>query len=525
VKVLDFGLARAFQEQPASSMSQSPTLLSASIPGVILGTAAYMSPEQARGRNVDRTTDVWAFGCVLYEMLTRRPPFEGEDVTEILGRIVTAEPDWRSLPAGTPLAIEKLLRRALRKNPRQRLGDIRDARIEIEDALAGSAEEGIPVPVPAASQTRNIRRERVWIAIAGVAVVAFAVAIWAPWRTTSPPAPLRLSAELGADVSLATGGNSAALALSPDGNTLAFAGVKEGIPRIYIRSLGQLQATPLPETAGAKDPFFSPDGQWLAFFATGKLKKIAVSGGAAVTLADAVNGYGGSWGDDGNIAFTPNRVVTRGVQRVSSAGGKVEPLTKMGEGENTHRWPQVLPGAKAMIYMTSGITGSYEDANIVVQPMPSGPSKVLIRGGYYPQYVASGHLVYIHDATLYAAPFDLSHLEVIGQSVPVVKGIRSSPQEGVAQLAFSQTGALAYLPGDSGGFDNSLVWMSHDGSTAPLLPMPSNWSNPEFSPDGRRLAVDILSGNVDLWIYEMGTRRADTVDLRSERQSTARVDT
>jgi serine/threonine-protein kinase len=495
VKVLDFGLAKALQEQQPSNLSNSPTLVTAaSMPGVILGTAAYMSPEQARGSEADYRSDIFSFGVVLYEMFTRKQAFTGDTVSDILASVLKTEPDLTLLPKVNGRTRE-LLRRCMEKNPKERWQAAGDLRIEINNALAAPAE-------PTRESAPVARLDWIWKAVAAVAIAASAAALWPPWRTTSPPAPLRLSAELGADVSLATGGNSAALALSPDGNTLAFAGVKEGIPRIYIRSLGQLQATPLPETAGAKDPFFSPDGQWLAFFATGKLKKIAVSGGAAVTLADAVNGYGGSWGDDGNIAFTPNRVVTRGVQRVSSAGGKVEPLTKMGEGENTHRWPQVLPGAKAVIYMTSGITGSYEDANIVVQPIPSGPSKVLIRGGYYPQYVASGHLVYIHDATLYAAPFDLSHLEVIGQSVPVVKGIRSSPQEGVAQLAFSQTGALAYLAGDSGGSDNSLVWMSHDGRTAPLLPMPSNWSNPQFSPDGRRLAVDILSGNIGLWIYE-----------------------
>src|SRR5262249_39470425 len=226
-------------------------------------------------------------------------------------------------------------------------------------------------------------------------------------------------------------------------------------------------------------------------------------GGAAVTLADAPSQLGGSWGDDGYIVFTPYSNTGTSLQRVSSAGGKVESLTKLGEGEGTHRWPQVLPDAKAVLYMSKARTGAgYEDANIIVQPLPSGAPKVLIRGGYYPRYVPSGHLVYIHGGTLFAAPFDMSRLEVKGQSVPVVEDVNTNNGGGFAQFAVSSNGVLMYLAGQNIGNDSPLIWMSHDGKTAPLRPMPSYWSNPHFSADGRRLALDIFNGNIDIWVYE-----------------------
>jgi serine/threonine-protein kinase len=308
----------------------------------------------------------------------------------------------------------------------------------------------------------------------------------------------------GADVSLGASvtGNSA-LALSPDGSLLAFVGVKNGVTQIYIRHLGELQASPMAGTSGAQSPFFSPDGQWLAFFADGKLKKISVTGGATVTLADASGLRGGSWGDDGNIVFTPSGSAGTSLQRVSSAGGNVEPLTKLAQDEATHRWPQVLPGAGAVLYLSNPEAANYENSNIMVQPLPSGNPKVVVRSGYHPQYVASGHLLYIHDGTLFAAAFDLNRLEVTGPSAPAVEGVSADSANGAAQFAVSRTGAFTYLAGQSTAADPPILWMTHDGKTMPLRAMPANWSNPYFSPDGQRLAMDILSGrNLDVWIYE-----------------------
>jgi serine/threonine-protein kinase len=510
VKVLDFGLAKAMESSPAGAvLSNSPTLIdsrAATNAGVIIGTAAYMSPEQARGRKADGRSDVFSLGCVLYEMLSGRRAFQGEDVSEIFASVLAREPDFTALPPNMNPQVRKLLARCLEKNPKRRWQSAGDLRIEIEDALVS----------PAAEQVQTIASPPVignptLAAIAAAAIVAFGVTIflWAPWRTTSPlpAAPMQFSTELGADVGLAsTAAGNSALALSPDGSMLAFVAAKNGVSQIYIRRLGQLQASPLAGTSGALSPFFSPDGQWLGFFADGKLKKISVTGGAAVSLADAPTSRGGSWGSDGNIVFHPNP--NGGLMRVPSAGGKSEPLTKLGEGEVTHRWPQVLPGAKAVLYMSSGAGGQAESAggnagnsNIVVQPLPTGTPKLLLRGGYHPLYAASGHLLYIHEGTLFAAPFDLNRLEVAGQSVPAVEGVSVQTASGTAQFTVSQTGAFAYLP-QSASNDSPVVWMTHDGKTAPLRAMPSDWSNPRFSPDGQRLAMDIFSGNIDVWIYE-----------------------
>jgi serine/threonine-protein kinase len=509
VKVLDFGLARAMErEQTPSAFSNSPTLMSmaATNAGLILGTAAYMSPEQARGEHIDARSDIFSFGCVLYEMLTGRQAFEGKTVSDILAGVLRVEPDFSVLPQNLNPRLYELLRHSLDKDVKRRWQAVGDLRFEIENVLARPAAEQAQTTAPP-SATRNIWRERVLGIIAAAGIAAAGVTLWAPGRTAVPASPVRVNGELGADVSLAANvtGNSA-LALSPDGSTLAFVGVKAGTAQIYLRRLGQLQASPLAGTSGALSPFFSPDGQWLAFFADSKLKKISVTGGVAVTLCDVSTTRGGSWGDDGYIVFSNVSGAAGSLQRVSSASGKVEPLTKVAEGEGNHRWPQVLPGAKAVLYasLTAGTltagTG-FDAANIVVQPLPSGTPKVLIHGGYHAQYVPSGHLMYIHDGTLFTAPFDLSRLEVTGEAVPAVEGVRVQPGTGAAQFAISQTGAFTYLVGGL-GTDSPVMWMSHDGKTAPLLLKPSNWTNPRFSPDGRTLAIDILSGNLDVWVYD-----------------------
>ena len=304
VKVLDFGLAKAFAGDTVDgNPSQSPTLSAvATMQGVLLGTAAYMSPEQARGKAVDKRTDIWAFGCVLYELLTGKQTFAGDDITDILAAVVRAEPDWQALPAAIPMQVRDLLRRCLQKDKTLRLRDAGDARIEIQEALTA------PVTAePVAAQRKN--RERVaWAAAGALALIAIAFAIGFVLRAPKPPQPLqavRLSAEIGADASLYTAFGPAAI-LSPDGTRLALvASGADQKRRIYVRSLDQLQATALSGTENARDPFFSPDGQWIGFFADGKLKKISVQGGAAVTLCDAPDDRGGSWGDDGTIVFAP----------------------------------------------------------------------------------------------------------------------------------------------------------------------------------------------------------------------------
>jgi Tol biopolymer transport system component len=361
-------------------------------------------------------------------------------------------------------------------------------------------------PASVAVQPAGWRRALPCAVAAMLAVAAVAVLLlWAPWRSAPPIAPVRLSAEIGAEASLVTDQGAAAV-LSPDGRLLVFAAQKTGTAesQLFVRRLEQLQASALAGTDGARNPFFSPDGQWVAFFAGGKLKKLAVTGGAPVTLCDAPSGRGGSWAEDDTITFTPGNLAGVNLLRVSSAGGKPEPLAALDQGEASQRWPQVLPGGKAVLYTTSGIYNAYQNANLVVQTLPTGPRKIVQRGGWYGRYLPSGHLVYVHEGTLFAAPFDLSRLEVTGQAVPVLEDVTGSLSTGGAQFAVAGNGTLVYLPGGSLGVGAApIVWMDREGKTSALRTTLANWSNPRFAPDGQRIAVSINDGHQsDVWVYD-----------------------
>jgi Tol biopolymer transport system component len=505
VKVLDFGLAKAFAGDATNDdMSNSPTLSrAATMQGVILGTAAYMSPEQARGKSVDKRTDIWAFGCVLYELLTGKQTFHGEDATDILAAVVRAEPAWQALPEATPLQVRSLLRRCLQKDRSLRLRDAGDARIEIQEAISAPATAAATTATPAA---RGWREWAAWAAAGALALVAIAFAIGFVLRAPKPLQPVRLSAEIGVDATLYTEYGASAI-LSPDGTRLALVATgSDQKQRIYIRSLDQLQATVLSATENARDPFFSADGQWLGFFADGKLKKISVQGGAAVTLCDVPNDRGGSWGDDGSIVFTADN--RGGLSKVSASGGTPQPLTTLDKrtSENTHRWPQVLPGSKAVLFMSAaagGTTAGFEDGDIVVYSIASGQRKTVQRGGFYARYLPSGHVVYMHEGTLFAVPFDLKRLEVTGQPAPILEGVLTTPGYAGAQFSFSETGSIAYIAGRSVGVNVSIYWMDREGKFTPLRETPGNYTNPMFSPDGKRLALEINDGKrTDIWVYE-----------------------
>ena len=330
---------------------------------------------------------------------------------------------------------------------------------------------------------------------------------------------MRLEATIGADASIVN--FNASLAVSPDGSILAFAAQSsQGIQQLYVRRLGELRAAPLAGTAAARDPFFSPNGQWIAFFADGKLKKISVTGGAAVTLCPAPDDRGGTWAEDGSIVFQGSPSGS-GLSRVSEAGGTPVQLTKLGTGEVTHRWPQVLPGGKAVLYTAHSATTGFDDATIVVQPLPEGVPKIVQRGGFYGRYLRSGlgsrqraeredgHLVYVHQATLFAAPFDLARLEPTGQPVPVIEGIAaysganaSGFPAGSAQVAWTDAGTAVYLSGQNVADDAPIHWMDRTGRVTTLRAAPAKWSNPAFSPDGRQLAVDIDTGQADVFVYD-----------------------
>ena len=444
VKVLDFGLAKlGVGEGSGPDLSKSPTATHGGTrEGNILGTAAYMSPEQARGKPVDKRADIWAFGCVLYEMLTGRHAFGGETTSDTIAGVLDREPEWNALPAATLASIRRLLERCLTKDPHRRLRDIGEARIAIERARASASE-----PLAHERAVRSPTGALPW-ALAGLLTLALALALMAPGRRPPDPmTPLRLRVQIGADASL-DGTYAPAATLSPDGKLLAFTARKAAGQRLllYVRRLDGLNAAPLSGTEGADGAFFSPDSQWLAFFADGKLKKVATAGGAVVTLCDARDNRGGTWADDGTILFSPG--VFTGLWRVSSAGGTPEAVTApdRAAGETTHRLPQALPGSGAVLF-TAGAGSSFEDASIVVQSLPNGARKVVRQGGYDGRYLESGHLVYMHEGTLFAAPFDLGHLEVTGPSVAVIERLATNPTGGSAAIAYSDRGRVVFQAG------------------------------------------------------------------------------
>ena len=356
VKVLDFGLAKAMDPALVSSdesgLSHSPTFTSPAMThaGMILGTAAYMSPEQARGKAVDKRSDLWAFGCVLFEMLTGQSAFAGEGVSETMARVIEREPDWDVLPARTPAPIRRLLRRCLQKDRTRRLDSAAAARFDIEEAMGPGGEHDERRTHPRATW----RRALPWV-LTGASAVALALVLLSgglPGKVTSTP-PIRVHVGLGADATLATLDRGSAVILSPNGRSLVFVGQRRTGPALlFLRRLDQLEATPLPGTEGAHEAFFSPDGQWIAFFADAKLKKVALSGGAPVTICDTPDGRGGWWASDGSILYAPffAGMDRGGLLRVSSNGGMPTAVTSLAEGEVGHAWPQILPGGKALLF-------------------------------------------------------------------------------------------------------------------------------------------------------------------------------
>jgi DNA-binding winged helix-turn-helix (wHTH) protein/Tol biopolymer transport system component len=351
--------------------------------------------------------------------------------------------------------------------------------------------------------TRRPRRFSIMVLAAALiaALGGLAIARWVPWTNAPSPLPLRLSAELGVDATLPT--TDAPFALSADGALLAFAARKgEGDTQLYVRRLSdQLTATALPGTEGASSPFFSPDGHWVAFFADLKLKKVPVTGGAVVPLAEALNERGGWWAEDGTIVFSP--ATRRSLMRVSATGGSAHPLTTLVDAEISHRFPQVLPGGHAVLYTASTKVNIGAGAMLVVQPLPSGERVVIQRDGFFGRYTPSGHIVYVQDDALFAIPFDGQRLEVTGPPGLVIDGVRSDGSKGSAQFAVSQMGTLAYLTGKNLFGPRPIAWMDRNGMLSTLRATPADWSNPEFSPDRQRIAMDIRrEGHSDIWVYE-----------------------
>jgi serine/threonine-protein kinase len=508
VKLLDFGLAKALEGESAEEeLQNSPTLTAAATrAGVLLGTAAYMSPEQARGKRVDRRADIWAFGCVLYEMLSGHHAFAGETTSDILAGVIRAEPDWSWVPSSIPLRIRELLRRCLQKDPRQRLRDIGEARITIEAAIAGSHE--VPVaPTPAPRRALTVP----WV-ITGVAVVS-AVALAIFYSRSSRPDPhqiLRASLSLDQSVYGVFSPNPGSpVVISPDGSHIVFVGsVPSKAPQLFLRTLDQQTSTPVPGTEGAAQPFFSPDGQWIGFFLNGKMRKVPLAGGIPISLSDAVIPHGASWATDGTIVYAPS--LGSGLMRIPSGGGTPQTLTTPDQKnhELSHRWPQILPGNKAVLFTIQLATqSSYDEARIALLSLDTGKWRTLFDGGCYARYVNSGHIIYAHAGALMTVPFDLAHLQVTGPATPAQDAVITSVgTSGSAEYDISNSGTLVYIPGSTHPPDLSLVWVDRQGKSTDLGAPVNTYADPNISPDGKRVVVQILGGPRDLWIYDFNRK-------------------
>jgi serine/threonine protein kinase len=487
VKMLDFGLAKVAEESaPSGSLESSPTLSleQATRAGTIIGTAAYMSPEQARSKVVDKRTDIWAFGVVLYEMLTGRRLFQGETNSDTLAAVLKEEADWNRVPQ----KVQALLRRCLERDPRRRLRDIGDA---------------WPLLDEASHAPPTVKSSVLWKVTAGALALALAIAVWAPWRATTRPNEqllVRLDLDLGPDVSLGSSIGPSVI-VSPDGTRLVFVSQgSDGTHRLFTRRLDQPKAARLSGTEGAYAPFFSPDGQWVGFFAQGKLKKTRIDGSEPISLCDAPAGRGASWGEDGNVIAALDALGA--LSQVPSAGGKAVSFTSLSPEEKTHRWPQVLPGGKAVLFNASRTYGSHDDG-IAVVSLKGRRTKILIEhAGMFPRYLPSGHLIYVTKGTVVAVPFDPERLEVRGTAT-LLEEVSSNANLGSAQLDCSPTGTLAYRTGGPEGL-STIQWLDGAGMTEAIEAEPATYNDPRLSPDGFRLAYVANQGSTsDVWIYDL----------------------
>ncbi|MGC1645157.1 MAG: protein kinase [Candidatus Sulfotelmatobacter sp.] len=511
IKLLDFGLAKIGQ----SNNPPSDATLTMALTGKneIVGTIYYMSPEQlqaqATGQEVDARSDIFSFGLVLYEMLTGTRAFDGSSPATVIAAIM--ERPAPSIGAVAPPALDRVLKRCLEKDPENRWQNIRDLKAELEWIAQAPSDLGAPPSFTG-------RQFLPWIAVAVLAVAA-AGASWIAYRSTRPAElkPLvRLEVDLGRDVYLnALGGSD--IILSPDGARIAYLSRNH----LFTRKLDQPSATELSITAGATSPFFSPDGQWIGFIAGGKLRKISVEGGAEIVLCDAASSYtGADWGEDGNIVASLR--VSGGLSQVSSAGGTPTPVTSLEGEERTHRWPQILPGGKAILFTAENSTVGFDDAHIDVVTLADQRRKTLQHGGTYGRYLPApggkGYLLYVNRATLFAVPFDREKLETSGSPVPVLQHVSYSPMFGSAKLSFSRTGMLVYRSREIDASRVVIQWMDADGKSQPLLDKPGLFVNPHFSPDGERRAVANDDAKSGIWVYDI---RRDTLSpLTGERNGT-----
>jgi eukaryotic-like serine/threonine-protein kinase len=507
VKVLDFGLAKVGSNAGSSSdLTRSPTFTAMGTgEGVILGSAESMSPEQARGRVVDKRTDIWAFGSVLYHMLTGRKAFVGETISDTIAAVLGREPDWTALPPATPPAIRRLLSRCLEKDLNRRLHDIADARIEIEDALR---EPHRPIETAVARHDRVAwasRRAMVLLSTAAVLVIALGVIAAFRWWSVPVPrdaSPSRLMITLPAVQTLEKG-RFPPLALSSDGRLLAYVAATDGgTTNLYLRPLDELEARPIPQTEGASTPFFSPDGRWLGFYADGMLKKLSIAGGVPLVICEAPVVWSASWGEHDDIVFATT-LAASGLWRVSANGGEPVQITTPKGDETQHGYPQLLPGGTQILF---GILrkNAWHAATVALsggEPRLIGNGRVIGEGA---QYISTGHLVYAQSGGLVVTPFDPAVGDLDKPSVPLLEHLVTS-RFGGAYFAFAaNSGTLVYVPSAATVTDRALLRVERDGRASPLIDARAGYQYPTLSPDGTRTAVMIDSEmGSDIWLVDL----------------------
>ncbi len=527
VKVLDFGLAKALEGAPADpALSQSPTIITGgTIQGVILGTAAYMSPEQARGRRIDRRADIFAFGCVLYEMLSGKQAFAGETVSDTLAAVLRADPDWGAVPKDVSNETTRLLRRCLEKDPKIRLRDIGEARILIDRVSRGDVEQSPETPL--ASVKASIGRARRWAPwiISGALTAAALVLGAAHMNGRAPEMPIIRASILPPDETPwdLRGTHPGPAAISPDGRHIAFTARNASGTFLFVRDLESPESRMLPGTQGAGYPFWSPDSRMIGFFADGKLKRIDAGGGPPIALCEAPVGKGGSWNGDNIIAFAPS--FNSAIHKVSANGGESTPVTRVDRprGENSHRFPQFLPDGKHFIFLvratgSSGTLGQV-GTSIRLGSLSDSTSTELqpsVSNGLY----ASNHILFLRENVLMARPFDPDRFEFTGDAFPLLEQVRFIPGAARGIFDASKNGILVYqsgarMPG------NQLAWFDAEGKETGRLGESLEHDNPRISPDGKKVAVEIydaIGGTPDIWIYDVdrGIRTRFTFDPSPE---------
>ena len=523
VKVLDFGLAKVLAPigDAGRNVSESPTLTAPAETqaGTILGSVAYMSPEQARGKAVDRRTDIWAFGCVLYEMLTARRTFTGDDASETLALVLTKEPDWTSLPALTPVPIRRLLIRCLEKDRKRRLADVADAQLEINEALNAPPATVVVSPV---SDGRP-RWRRVVVSAAGALTVAAVAATttWALLRTRADAnRTSRLTIVPPPQHPLAPQGSDRDIAMARDGSFIVYRTIVDGTPQLALRRMDALESKLLAGTAGARSPFISPDGGWVGFFAETTLKKVSVAGGPAIEICPNAHGVGGAvWDQTGTIIFATSDRST-GLLSVPADGGSPTVLTTIEPNLDDHLHPSVVPGTDLVLFTVS--LGRQRRSNVAALNRRTGKFKVLITDGSQPEFLDGGHILYALSGTLRRVAFDTDRVAVSGESAPVTDPVLTFAS-GAADFAMSRNGTLLYVPGTAAAWitGKQLLWVDRDGKQETVSSASGAFLDPRLSPDGARVLVEDMN-DYDLWMIDLVNGSVSRQTFESGQDETAR---